>query len=498
MKKILKSILSISLFVVILFGIVACSTPISNTTADNQKTLVNGVSTNGGTTAVYGEYLYFVNGTKANDGNSGRGTTQGAICRIKYDVATGKVEEGAQVEIVVSDLVGFEDGSINIFGDFLYYTTPNNQKNHQGTTLFSKTDFKRYDLVNNKDYTIYTTRQNDSKEVVSFAYYVVEEELYLLVYESVAKVLTSIKVSNNSINYQIFDVTSCVFSDNNGKSVDDNVKDANNFVFYTKAFTIAEDGRDTGAKVYKTAPNEDSSEWMGNEAADGWKYNLVSILSIKNGKLIYSVESEIITDASKKNVVYAQVIRKTGDNSKLLFNESDIISYDAFDEEKDCLMFNELSDGNISIIAYNSTSKQIVYIENEQNIRHTIIGFDEDKDMDFVGVSVVKEALEANEGEDPEYDEVEYLLYTITESSKTTLYKAEVKRNGVVSADQNVKVVISDSDGMIAINGLIMPEVVGNNVFVIANDKDKNAYMHYLDLSKDVDDDNKVTFLGKK
>ena len=54
MKKIIKSILSISLLVLVVFGFTACKTPLSNTTIIDEQSIVEGTSTNGGTTIIYG------------------------------------------------------------------------------------------------------------------------------------------------------------------------------------------------------------------------------------------------------------------------------------------------------------------------------------------------------------------------------------------------------------------------------------------------------------
>ena len=117
MKKFLKIITSLSLAFFVLFGLTACKTPLSSTTVSDEKSIVNSKSTNGGITAVRGEYLYFVNGTVENDGTSSRGNTQGSICRVKYDNVAGKVAEGAEVEIVVSVLME-KTGILNILKYF--------------------------------------------------------------------------------------------------------------------------------------------------------------------------------------------------------------------------------------------------------------------------------------------------------------------------------------------------------------------------------------------
>ena len=98
MKKIFKSIISLSLAVFVLFGLTACNSPLSSTTVDDSKTVVNSVSTNGGMTVVHGEYLYFVNGTQTNNGSNSRNVTQGSICRIGYDSELKQVKKDSDVE----------------------------------------------------------------------------------------------------------------------------------------------------------------------------------------------------------------------------------------------------------------------------------------------------------------------------------------------------------------------------------------------------------------
>ena len=161
MKRFLKCCFSLVLAVTVIFSFTACKTKISKTTTSTKNVKeVNGVSTNGGISVVYKNYLYFINGTKTNDGTSLTKNKKSAICRVKYDPATGEVNKNTY-EVVVSNLVGFEDGSIHFFGDFIYYATPCAEKNYKGEVLYNRTTFMRYDLVNREKHEIYTTKQND-------------------------------------------------------------------------------------------------------------------------------------------------------------------------------------------------------------------------------------------------------------------------------------------------------------------------------------------------
>ena len=69
MKRFFKSFLVVLIAVCVAFPLVACKKKVSPTTTNVDKVkIVNGVSTNGGLTVVHGEYLYFINGEKTNDG----------------------------------------------------------------------------------------------------------------------------------------------------------------------------------------------------------------------------------------------------------------------------------------------------------------------------------------------------------------------------------------------------------------------------------------------
>ena len=123
MKRFMKCCFSMVLMIAVMFSFTACKTKLSKTTTDVKKVkVVNGVSTNGGMTVVRGDWLYFINGTQTPSAKNLDDNKQSAICRVKYDVETGKVNDKTY-EVVVSNLVGFDDGSIHFFGDFMYFTT---------------------------------------------------------------------------------------------------------------------------------------------------------------------------------------------------------------------------------------------------------------------------------------------------------------------------------------------------------------------------------------
>ena len=44
--------------------------------------------------------------------------------------------------------------------------------------------------------------------------------------------------------------------------------------------------------------------------------------------------------------------------------------------------------------------------------------------------------------------------------------------------------------------GLLVPEVIGNNLFVLANDETQKIYMHVIDLTLDAEDIEAATKIG--
>ena len=315
--KNLKRILSVVIAFVCVFTFTACKPSVSATTTDMSKTIYNEQMTNGGVTIVHDGYLYFINGTKTNDGKSSTKNVKSAICRVKMN-DEGEIDDKTY-EVVVDNLVGYNNGSMVIFGDYLYYAAPNSEVNYQDVPLNYQTDFIRYDLVNKKTYELFTTEKNSSTEEISYAYYITEGALNLVVYEKTPARITSLNIDTQvKTNYVISEVASCVLSENYGKSKAENVVDADNFVFYTKSTDVYEDGISGGTIVYKTSANKDDSVVIYKGT------NSVSVLSIEAGNLVYS-SSSVGGDAT---IIYYQSI--TASKSEIL-NFKNTISYSSYD-----------------------------------------------------------------------------------------------------------------------------------------------------------------------
>lgn len=488
MKKFIKSVLSVALVLVVAFSVTGCKKKISQTTTDTDKVMsVDGKSTNGGSTVVYNGYLYFINGTKTNDGTSAKDNVRGGVYRVSYDEETGKL--GSKYEAVVKDLVGFDGGSLYFFGDFMYYTTPSADVNYKGDTLYYKTKFMRYDLVHKKSHEIYTTKQNNSKESMSFAYYVVGDSLNLVVYESTNTTITSMKIGKEiKTNYVIENVKSCIMSENNGTCVTEGkTTDANNFVFYTKGHDEG-DRIQTGVKVYRVSPASNNSYLIADNGED------ISLLSIRNGKLIYSANENI----------YAQAISGTSTDVISAENIANTISYETFDN----VIFIENKDGSISVLYYYADKDKKIYqmgivdCENGINPVNTLITpLNSSEAFELVGITVISEVITEDDEETTDVDEtvkqnVQYVLYIDTKQ----VYKLEIARevDGKMVYSKYTEPIKLSTTEVVSAAGLLTAEVIGTNLYIMAAVDGKN-YMHTIDLTIDEEETiKKATMIGVK
>ncbi len=138
------------------------------------------VSSNGGFVVEKGNYYYFINGVEAYTADNTYGeVVKSALMRIsKSDLAEGK--GGAQTVIPSLMVAADHTAGIFIWGDRVYYATPNNVKNTQSTIENEYLDFKsaKLDGSDVRDY----FRVSDNATV--YRYVEVEGTVYLVYAEN--------------------------------------------------------------------------------------------------------------------------------------------------------------------------------------------------------------------------------------------------------------------------------------------------------------------------
>ncbi len=268
------------------------------------------VVSNGSSIVQKADYVYFVNGyiaskdlTNAKTDNVFGKTTTGAIYRVKLVNgnipmdADGKV---AGAEIVVPKVVGFENGGFYIFGDYIYYATPNMGSDSAGNLLNTTVNFCRININGSEDTNkVMAEAVNLGESGVWKAYYI-DGSVYFVTYAN--STLTSIKVGEKkgeSVTIAT-DVTSATLPDSNiysptnrendpeyeGK---DQLESYNQWIYYTKA--QPEDSTKKGNVLLKAKVGSDSATTLEETNV------IYTVKEQKNGYLFYTKENGLVTDS---------------------------------------------------------------------------------------------------------------------------------------------------------------------------------------------------------
>lgn len=463
MKKFLTSLLVAVICVVTCFSLFGCSPEWSGFSNDTSK-----VTSNSGIAVEYDGYLYFINGTKETSATANIGNiVQGAIYKVElnddgtvnYD-GEGDDKTLKGVSKVVNALVGFDEGSIHIFGNYLYYVTTSNRENSDAEVLFGQLEFARLDLVSGASETFYTTKTSD--DTVSYAYYFNGDKVDFLVYEKNSKLLTSLSISDSiSTNFVKEGVTSALFGENHGVSTkttaSQKVIDADCYIYYTVA--PEENSEFPDGNVVKYASSDGTFDEVLNEANES-----VTLLTVRAGKLIYSVDDYIYSATINDST------RKLNYKIENVENLKNVLSYTTYDN----VMFVEEQDGSISLLVYDGSEiKFMSWSKDYPNLYQDVL-------YDFGSTSVKVEFI----GFDGDY-----LVMTV---------------DGIV----NKMKVFNNTDEMVPIKltttkfaeskELMAPEIVGDYVYGFVTESSK-TYMYRVSLADPEGSEvEKAEFIGQK
>lgn len=464
MKKFLLSIVGLFMCVAVAFSVVGCTKDYGTTTNNTSNVIANG-----GSTVIHNGYLYFANGVKKNDGETNGGTL-GSIYKVAVD-ENGAIAEDAEYTKVVDSLVGYDKGSINIIGDFLYYTTPGTGKNKVGEILYNKTTFMRMNLNTNKKQEIYKTADNNADEDVKFAFYAgeTENDLFLVVYESTSKTLKSFKIGNKiEETLSVENVTSAVFSDKMGRTEAD---DADQFIFYTMAYDPKVSVDSSTNRVYRVYPNGTGNVLLNDNA------NL-SLLCVRAGKLLMTAtfgekDDEVVNTYAYKVTTETQngdikIVDET--NSKNAHPESD--QYVVFRGDYEDVVY--LEEGNDIAVLY-LADKILMYAKynggTTPEVSYSICTFAKAPTLSFIDTFV--DEHDNNNG---------YVLFINKDSSKYFVYKVRytfANQDEATAEDVDPIVLTTtdldndDSTSDVEFGNMI-PELAGGYVYTHTQDEDKN------------------------
>ena len=475
MKKLFKSLLVLVLCVCSVLTFVGCKDVVwSKTTNDTTK-----VTSNGGSVVYHDGWMYFINGTKSvSAANNSGSTIKAGIYRAKTDdngnvlyeddsiVQSHKKDEKKsfkQVEPVVQSLVGFDNGSLFIFGDYLYYATPSKGVNDEGTMLTGKVAFYRYDLINKNSGLLYTTKASD--DTISYTYYKQGSDLYLVVYEKTSKTLTSLKMGD-AVHTTISkgDVKSVVFSSINGEVNNQGTNVTDCYIY----FTMDAEGNNSGNRVFRILPNG-TEEKLISEKED------VSLITIQSGFLVYK----------KGTFTYAQKVLYT--TKQLSFSVDNIVHYNEYDgsDSKASVMYIE-ENGKLGALVYESGIIRKIVWDSSKTINENVDAMqpiydelDPDDELLFVGL------------------DGDYLIYQLS----NLIYKVKVLNIGASDEIQDIQLSTTKMDAA-KDNSLIGLEIINGYVYGMYTDsKASVTYMYRINIQTPeeagvVDEDGKTVEVG--
>ena len=321
-----------------------------------------GVSGNGGLAVQKGEYLYFVNGYTSiesmKDGDNKGGNSYSAIYRVKLgDNNTLIYNEDGELEnceLIIDKVCGFDKTALYIFGDYIYYASPNTQKviSDESTVYnFKLTDFYRAKLDGTGRTLIYKT--NNASDDTKFAFYKTAElnDVYLACFDG--SKLVVINCSNGSQSFICENVSSVAmpeYSDYNALNNQLSVGASN--IYYTRST----DDLDGDVNLVCYAKLGDSEEHV--IAAGTYKY---TVKQANNYGLVYTKK------LSYEDVACNYVINYNGVNGAELDLQNGGKKLDSTGHST--IYLTTFEDGNATgfVAVNNDTSKKLVYIKLNAN-----------------------------------------------------------------------------------------------------------------------------------
>ncbi|MDE7464572.1 MAG: hypothetical protein K2M48_06040 [Clostridiales bacterium] len=256
------------------------------------------VTSQGGSAVAYGNYVYFINGTRGYDDAKGESNVwgdvvKGGLYRAKLNGEIHKKESGdkyawfepkldidaglefAYTEskdyfdkpINVVDVTaiapktigtsGYSKGGIFIYDEHIYYASPNNEQNSVGTIQTTRTDFYMTSLKSGKTVNIYTSSEGVDTSAAEYAFYKYGGAVYLVVNEGGSivsvKVNTDKEKAEDPVTFEV-EATSVYFPvrDTYYKGIDNNTVE--DFIYFVRQATDDDDTR-TGTVIEAMRPD---------------------------------------------------------------------------------------------------------------------------------------------------------------------------------------------------------------------------------------------------
>lgn len=360
------------------------------------------VFSNGGMAVLKGDYVYFVNGFNSFDGltkdvdNVWGKQVISSIYRTKVN-NLNKIEHDENgflknAEVVVPQIVGTENASFYIFGNYIYYATPNMQNDKNGNLLNARSNLCRVNINGTDNKVLYTTEA--TLTLSNWSMYNLDGTIYMLIYDN--NKIVSINASDAKAAVTLVSTaTSTAFINNEtynhaSSTEHKTINGVNNYIYYTRDITT--DDNENGKKgniLARVKINGGKEEIV---CADG--INTYTINTAKNGCIYYTK-----TNAVSSNTTFCKY--KLTENRTFNQSNETEISYVTYSKTFVLNANNEnyvgsdvaCVDGNNIVLVRNvggEPQKTTVYASSSSitaiNVYGDLLFFLEDSKLNYVNV----------------------------------------------------------------------------------------------------------------
>lgn len=365
-KKIISLILTFVLLLPILASILAGCESFKAEKVEGVPDKKYAVTSNGGLAVQWGNYIYFINGYKDIKDEDGKNNVWGEVVRggiyraelidgndtavsdyygsyLTYDNTEGnnfndndenyigfktqtktyKDDDGVEQTIdeisavpIAKKLVTNSDyvlGGLYIIDDYIYYTTPNIEKDKKGNIQYNLVDFYRTKVDGTGTQRLYTSKDADNKP--SFGYYKYNNNVYLVVKEGTE--LKSIEIKGKKIrNAEVIaqDIESVIFPQKEVYYPGISQDMAEDYIYYTRTIDKKVDTESVGNILERVRPNGDNA--TRKKILSGIT---ITLDKVSQGTLYY------FTNDNVYQKYYADRLSRlsgTAENAVMIFSES--------------------------------------------------------------------------------------------------------------------------------------------------------------------------------
>lgn len=406
MKKFRKILLCLCLSFTI-FALASCG----QAGLDTMPDLEDKVTGNGGLAVQKGEYVYFVDSyvnassLSQNDNKQGEVKTA-ALYRTKLENGKLDVDNKGNLdsyELVVSKVVGTENTALFIFDDYIYYSTPNMQKDREGDLRTDLLQFCRAKLDGTNIEVLYTSDQYT--DGATYAFYKIGSSVYLVVFDG--KNIKQVEITSYAKN-------AITLASNVSKVILPTIPDYE----YTNNNQVA------GTQGYVYYTRDLTEEDFYNPSNKGNALGRVSITNAdnkqerKDGQTTYELKSV------QSNYLY---VYKSVNGNKCMYAISDFAS------------FNNVG-GDVQITATSDYTKEFVMPNIDGNNLGVIVNYGGKTVWVKDGMNVANNTTLINDGErEIIYANADYAYYL----DGTSIYRIILEETDL---EKNVELVVSDEN----------------------------------------------------